>query len=322
MAVVSLIALLVALAVAVLVSGRPWGASTIAPRLSLAPGIGVALGDSVEAAPGRRLAVAPAQPAGGGAARPATDELAVTSGGAPRSRVSIAPAQAIAGSGQAGSPGGPPMPPTPEPAPSQPAPAPEAVPVAAPVSVSEPGTAPPTRLPTGSGSQPPGPIAGGVDPGGEDLGDRVEIQAGDELEYGFSFHVEPTAFRPPGSDNLILRIRGEASEDSSFALQLWDDGAGQRGLWSSGDAMGGERFLAPVVEGSWHDVTVHLQASSEDDGFYLLTLDGRPIDARAWISLIDSESSYARLETGLFREGESVLDPADVFFGAGQLGES
>jgi hypothetical protein len=319
LAIVSLIALLVALAVAVLISVQPWGASTLAPQLNLAPGIGVALGDSVEAAPGRQLAVAPAQPAGGGATGLAAGEFAATSS-APQARADIAPARLVASVGRSDVPGGsskPPaqQPPAPQPTPSQPPPAPEAVPVAAPVSVPQPEAAPPTRVPRGYGNQPPGPIAGGVDPEEEGPSDRVEFQAGDEFEHRFSFYVEPTAFRAPGSDNLILQIRSEASEDSSFGLQLWDDGAGQRGLWATGDAMGGERFLTPVAEGAWHEAIVFLKASSEDDGFYLLTIDGQPIDARAWISLIDSGSSSAQLEVGLFRAGERVLDSGDVFFG-------
>jgi hypothetical protein len=138
-----------------------------------------------------------------------------------------------------------------------------------------------------------------VDPGEEAPGpsDSVEIQVGDELEYSFSFLVEPTVFRLPGEDSPIVQIRSEESESASFGLQLWDDGAGQRGLWASGDAMGGERFLAPLTEGIAHQATLYLQASSEDDGFYLLTVDGQPVDARAWVSLIDSGSSSALIET-------------------------
>lgn len=317
MAIVSLVALLVALAVAVLISVQPWGASTLAPQLSLAPGIGVALGDSIEVAPGRQLAVAPAQPAGSGAARPGANEVAVTSG-APRLQMNIATAQAVASGGEAGAPSSPSRPPLAQPTPSQPTPAPEGVPVVAPVSAPVPEAAPPTRISTGSGNPPPGPIAGGVDPEEEGPGDSIEIQAGEELAYRFFFHVEPTAFRAPGSDNLILQIRGEPGDDPSFGLQLWDDGVGQRGLWASGDAMGGERFLVSVAEGAWHEVTVYLQVSGEDDGLYLLTLDGQPVDARAWVSLIGSESSHAQLEVGLFRDGERVLDPADVSFGPAQ----
>jgi len=125
----------------------------------------------------------------------------------------------------------------------------------------------------------------------------VEIQAGDELEFSFSFYAEPTAFRLPGEEMPIVGIRSAESESASFSLQLWDDGDGQRGLWASGDAMGGERFLAPLAEGVEHQATLYLHASSEDDGFYVLTVDGLPVDARAWVSLIDPGSSYALIET-------------------------
>ena len=145
---------------------------------------------------------------------------------------------------------------------------------------------------------------------------------GDELAFSFLFQVAPTAYRSPGEENLILRLGSEAGEEPSLGLQLWDDGSGEgRGLWSSGEAMGGERFLTPLSEGAWHRVTIYLQASSSDDGFYLLTLDGEPTDARAWVSLTDTESGSAQLEVGLFRNGERVSDPTDVFFGPAMLGD-
>jgi hypothetical protein len=297
LAIVSLIALLVALAVAVLISLQPWGDdSTTVPQLNLAPEVGIGLDDAVEAPPGRQLAIAPAQPAGGGEGRLAGNELAVASGPA-QARTDIAPAQVVTSDRQ-DVPGGPSRPPAPKPVPSQPAPAPEPVPVSAPVSAPAPEAAPPSRTP-GYGTPPPGPIAGGVDPGEEAPrpSDSVEIHPGEELEYPFSFAVESTSFRSPGEDAPVLRIRSEESASASFGLQLWDDGAGQRGLWASGDAMGGQRFLAPLAEGVAHQATLYLRASSEADGFYLLTVDGQPVDARAWISLIDSGSSYALIET-------------------------
>jgi len=296
LAIVSLVALLVALAVGALIIVGPWEESTLAPRVSLAPGLEGAVGDAVEVAPGQPFAVDPAHPAGGGAARLATNELAVASGPA-QVRTDIGPAQVVASSGEGSVPRSPSKPPVLEPTPSQPAAPPEAVPVVAPVPAPAPAAAPPTRAPTAN--PPPGPISGGVDPGEEapGPGDRVEIQSGDELEYSFSFFLEPMVFGLPGEDSPIVQIRGEESESASFGLQLWDDGAGQRGLWASGDAMGGERFLAPLAEGVAHKATLYLQASSEDDGFYLLTVDGQPVDARAWVSLIDPGSSSALIET-------------------------
>ncbi|MGC1853047.1 MAG: hypothetical protein WA687_11470, partial [Solirubrobacterales bacterium] len=61
-----MIALLVALAFAALLSLRPWEDDSIVPGLSLAPDLGVALDDAVALPPSRGLAVAIGRPAGGG----------------------------------------------------------------------------------------------------------------------------------------------------------------------------------------------------------------------------------------------------------------
>jgi hypothetical protein len=164
-------------------------------------------------------------------------------------------------------------------------------------------------------------MAGG--PVEADPGEPIAVNDGDEIALSFLVQVAPTAYRLPGEENLILRLGSEAGEEPSLGLQLWDDGSGEgRGLWSSGEAMGGERFLAPLSEGAWHRVTIYLQASSSDDGFYLLTLDGEPIEARAWVGLIESEGGSAQLEIGLFRDGQRISDPTDVFFGPAMLGDS
>jgi Polysaccharide lyase len=151
----------------------------------------------------------------------------------------------------------------------------------------------------------------------------VEIYDGDEYAYSFSFYVQPAAYRAPGEDNLILRFADEAGEDPSLGLQLWDDGSGdQRGVWASGEAMGDERFLAPVVEGVWHQMALYFKASNDGDGLYLLLLDGEPIDARAWVSLIDAGSDRGILEAGLFRDGERVDGAPEIFFGPARLSET
>ncbi len=181
---------------------------------------------------------------------------------------------------------------------------------------------PPRGLP-GQGIHPPPPATSGGGPVVGDPDDPIEIHEGDEHEFAFSFYIEPAVYRAPGDENLIMRFAGDPGESPSFALQLWDDGSGsQRGLWASGDAMGGERFLAPVAEGTWHEAVIDFRASSEGDGFYLLTLDDQPIDARAWVSLIDSASGAANLEVGLFRGGERVATPSDVFFGPTRLADA
>jgi hypothetical protein len=182
----------------------------------------------------------------------------------------------------------------------------------------------PTRPLPGSGGKPPPPSSsGGPGPIGGLVWGPVQIYEDDEYAYSFSFYVQPEAYRAPGEDNLILRFADAADESHSLGLQLWDDGSGTaRGLWASGDAMDGERFLAPVTEDAWHEVVLYFQASSEDDGLYLVLLDGEAIDTRAWVSLIDSAGSYGLLEAGLFREGEAVDGAPEILFGPARLGET
>lgn len=325
MAIFSAIALLVALGLAALLSLQPWATDSVAPDLSVAPGLGVGLSGSVAVASGGagpQLAVAPAQPAAGATPRLVAAGAAVEEGDS-RPRLGIAAARAVAVSVPQSA-----RPPASSPGPSQtelppeaqPVPPPAAVPVAAPVPSTQPVVASSPPVTGGGGS--PGPVGAGAGPVGAGP-EAFEVHDGDEQALAFSFYVQPTAYRAPGDENLIMQFRGEGSESPSFALQLWDDDSGaQRGLWASGAAMGGERFLAPVEVGVWHEAVVCFQASNDGDGFYLLLLDGQPIDARAWVSLIDSGGSEAQLEVGLFREGEPVLGTQDVLFGPTRLGDS
>ncbi len=317
-----MIALLAALGVAALVSLQPWAKDSVGPQVSVAPDLGAALGDAVAVSPSPRLAVATARPAAG---KPSfvADEVA-TGAGASHWRPGIAPARAVApaaGPPAEGSPQPPTVPLPPEP---QATPAPAATPVSNPAPPSSPApvAAIPARPAPGTGH--PGPVtAGGPGPVGGVVSGPVLVRAGDEYAYSFSFYIQPSVYLPPGEDNLIVQLGDEAGDSHSFGLQLWDDGSGtQRGLWASGDAVDGERFLAPVAEGAWHQVVLYFQASSEDDGLYLLLLDGEPIDARAWVSLVDSASGYALLDSGLFRDGERVDGAPDVFFGPARLGET
>lgn len=320
MAIVSLVALLGALGVVALLSLSPWQADTVDPQVSLAPGFGIGLDDSVAVASGRSLAVAAAQPVVAGKTQFAAEE--VGGEGVSGSGPAIGAARVAAGLQPAPSPGnGSAPPPEPRPAPETPPAPPAVVPVA--VTPPSPPTviAPPTRIPGGPGS-PSGPIGAGTGAVEGDPESTVEIQMGDENAFGFSFLVQPPAYRAPGEENLIMRFSDAASVEPSFGLQVWDDGSGQRGLWASGEAMGGERFLAPIADGIWHEAVVDFKASSEGDGFYLLLLDGEPIDARAWVSLIEPGSSSAQIETGLFRDGERVAGRSDVLLGPTELGES
>jgi hypothetical protein len=197
------------------------------------------------------------------------------------------------------------------------------VPVAAPTP--SPASAAAPAPPTGGaiGSHPPGPVGAGSGPIGSGGSEAIEVRDGEEYALAVTFLVQPTAYRAPGDENLIVQFSSEESESPSFGLQLWDDGSGtQRGLWSSGDAMGGERFLAPLAEGVPHEAVLCFKASSGADGFYLLLLDGQPVDARAWVSLIDSGSSAAQIDVGLFRDGEPVAGASDVLVGPTRLGDT
>lgn len=319
MAVFCLAVLLVALGIAAALSVPQLGEDSVIPEVSVAPDTGIGLDDAVAVPPLRQLAVASGHPAVAGGPRLAASVVA--GAGADSAGVGVGSARVVATVAPAGPPTAPPtgspQSPAAEPAP-QPTPNPVVVPVStpapAPVAVPtppqpEPGTRPP-------GTQPPGPIPSG---GGDLVWGPVQVHDGDEYAYSFSFYAHPVAYRAPGEDNLILRIGDETDQNHSFGLQLWDDDNAQRGLWASGEAMDGERFLAPLAEGVWHQVVLYLQASSGDDGFYLLLLDGEPIDTRAWIDLIGSEDDHGLLEAGLFREGERINVSPEIVFGPTRL---
>lgn len=323
MAIVSLIALLAALVLAALISLRPWGDDSVAPGLSLAPDLGVAVEDAVALPSSRGPAVAVARPADAGERVFAAQEAPLAKNDASRPHLAVAPARPVAAPANDGPQGGSPNAPASEPPPPPAPPPPAAIPVAAPAPSPSPAAPAPTpaKVPIDPGA-PGGPTdaGGGVVDGGP--GEAVEVHTGDEYAFSFSFYLEPTAYRAPDTENLIMRFKGATAELPTFGLQLWDDGAGGRGLWASGEAMGGERFLAPLAEREWHEAIVCFRAASEGDGFYLLLLDGEPIDTRAWVSLIDSGSSSTLIEAGLFRDGVRVEDATEIFFGPAGLSET
>jgi hypothetical protein len=321
LAIVSLIALLAALALTALATLHPWSSPTsVAPQLSLGQGLGVGLGDAVALPPARSLAVAPARPVAPGAQRLVASE-ARDAPSAATAVAGVAPARVV--SAPTAPSAAPPTPSAPEPesAPPPQASPPAPVPVAAPAPQPEPIATSPARPTLGGGTHPDGPAAAGGPPVYGAAGEPIDVAEGDELAFSFLFYIEPIAYRSPGDENTILQLRGEPGTSPRLGLQLWDDGGEQRGLWSSGEAMGGERFLAPLGDDEWHQAVVFLRASSGDDGFYLLLLDGKPIDTRGWVSLLESAGA-AQLEAGLFREGERVAAPLDLFFGPTRLGES
>ncbi|HET8862371.1 MAG TPA: heparin lyase I family protein [Solirubrobacterales bacterium] len=155
----------------------------------------------------------------------------------------------------------------------------------------------------------------------------VRFHEGDEYFYGFSFYIETMVYGGPGAHNLIMQFKSADSGSPNFGLQLWDyegdDGhSGGRGLWSHGNAMGGDRFLSPVPEQVWHDVVIHFRASSVGAGFYEVYLDGVEIDSRSGVSMIVPGAPYAYIKDGLYRNGEEIPGTSEIRLDAAKLGDT
>ncbi len=320
-----MVALLAALALTLLLILQPWEPTSVTPHsLGLVPGPSGGIEPAAPVAPGPALAVASALPAAGGRTTIASVPRGRGEGGA-EDKAAIAPARALT-SPEVPVAEVPPAAQAPAAIPvASPAPTPTTPPEAAPTPVATttpaPASAPPSSVSGRVPSNPPsGPIASGPGPG-EIGGASLEVEEGGEYALAYSFYVLPTAYRAPGEESSILRLAGAAGEAPTFGLQLWDDGLGQRGLWSSGGAVDGERFLAPLAEGAWHRLVAYFVVGGKDDGLYLLSLDGQSIDARAWVSLLPASGS-ARLEVGLQREGGAIVGTPDVLIGPVELGES
>jgi hypothetical protein len=150
----------------------------------------------------------------------------------------------------------------------------------------------------------------------------VEFHEGDEAWYGFSFYIRKMVYGHPGAQNLIMQFKSDGTGGPNFGLQLWD-WYGKRGLWTGGASqLGryGERFLAPLSERAWHDVQIHFRASSHDDGFYEVFLDGRRIDARKHVSMIVPGHTSAYIKDGIYRNGETIPGTSEIFLDAAKLG--
>jgi outer membrane biosynthesis protein TonB len=155
----------------------------------------------------------------------------------------------------------------------------------------------------------------------------IQFHEGDEYFYGFSFYIETMVYGEPGAHNLIMQFKSSDSGSPNFGLQLWDYAGdpgqtGGRGLWSHGEAMGGDRFLAPVAEQTWHDLVIHFKASSVGAGFYEVYLDGQLIDARQGVSMIVPGAEYAYIKDGLYRNGEEIPGTSEIRLDAAKLGET
>ena len=359
MAVFSLLLLLLVVVAAVLDSLSPWDPDSLAPHLRVLPEAEVGLGDSIAVAPAGSPAVADRRVVGTGStvsSVPATEPVAIPESvsvadvgisrgrSVHRSRPVSIPVPPPSGPSPSPSPAGSgatlPAPPL-EPSPAQPPPVRslvanfedglqgwstatigDAVPRVVSGIVRDGEKASVVRL---IGDQSSSQLVLGGDGGASDAG-VIRIREGDEYAFTFSFYIQTMAYGAPGADNLILRFKSDASDSPAFGLQLWDPGVGgpggERGLWSSGEAVGGDRFLAPVPEREWHDAVVHFRASSQGAGFYAVYLDGELVDARDAVSLIVPGSSYAQIEVGLYRDGEQVQGTSEIRLDAATLGDT
>ncbi len=343
------------LAAAALISLRPWEGDSVTPQMQISPEVETGLDDAIALAPGRSAgspAVAGAQVAA--YSIPEIEPVTVREP-APIPRIGISPGRALSDVQPVSLPAPPPPEPQappavpvvalPAPAPSVP-PAPSVAPVAPHLVAdfengmsgwSTAATSEVTpRLVSGivrdgersslvrlTGTRSRSQLILGGDGGESDEG-VVQIHEGDELAFAFSFYIQTMTYGEPGVDNAILRLKSDASEIPAFGLQLWDPVVGgqdgERGLWSSGEAVGGDRFLAPVPEREWHDAIVHFRASSQGVGFYAVYLDGELVDARDAVSMIVPGSSYAQIEVGLYRSGGEVPGTSEIRIDAAKLG--
>ncbi len=317
--VLPLLALIASLGIAALVSVAPWEDEKLAPDVRIGPGVGVSIDEAIALPAPLDVDVAratAAEPVLVARKPPAAAERAGIGGA-----VGLSQNQVVVAAQPVEPPNRPLAPPQIAPPP------PPTVPVALPApAAAVPDTPPPTRIiadldPAGAwrsvvdgDATPPGVAA-------------VQIREGDRYALSFEFFVERMAYGQPGADNRILRLTSEGAEEPAFGLQLWDDpeadaAGGLRGLWASGEEMGGDRFLTAVSERVWHTLEVNFEASSAAAGFYEVHLDGAPVDARDGVSLIVPGSEYAQLELGIFRDPERVQGSSEVRFRSVRLGDS
>ncbi|HEY7257062.1 MAG TPA: heparin lyase I family protein [Solirubrobacterales bacterium] len=155
----------------------------------------------------------------------------------------------------------------------------------------------------------------------------AEFPVGTERWYAFSFNVLSMVYGHPGAHNLIMQLKSNNEGSPMLGLQLWDyagdDGhSGGRGLWTSGEAMGGDRFLAPISEHQWHDVLVHFKVTQGDTGFYQIYLDGSLVDSRTGISVLREGAETAYIKSGLYRNGEEIPGLSEIRLDSAALGTS
>jgi hypothetical protein len=142
---------------------------------------------------------------------------------------------------------------------------------------------------------------------------------GAQYWYSFSFEIVRMRYGQPGAHNLIMQFKSDGDGSPNFGLDLWDY-EGRRGLWTEGNAMGGNRFLAPLSERTWHRVEIHFRASSRGRGAYRLFLDRRLVDRRSDVNTIVPGDDYAYIKSGLYRNGGAIPGKSVLLLDSVELG--
>jgi len=161
--------------------------------------------------------------------------------------------------------------------------------------------------------------------GDRDFSGATRFTEGQERYYAFSFLVKSMQYGGPGAHNLITQFKSDGEGSPNFGLQLWDYAGdrgvgGGKGLWSAGEAMGGDRYLAPIAHNQWNDVVIHFKASRTGQGFYELFLNGRLIDSRQNVSMIRPDRQYGYLKTGIYRNGGAIPGTSEIRLDRARLG--
>lgn len=154
---------------------------------------------------------------------------------------------------------------------------------------------------------------------------QINFGEADNRYYAFSFKIIEMVYGKPGGHNLIMQFKSEGEGSPNFGLQLWNV-KGEKGLWTGGPSQeiehGGERFLAPVSEGQWHDVVIHFIASAKGTGSYETYLDGTKIDSAANVSMIVPGKKTGYIKNGIYRNGETVPGTSEIRLDNAKLGSS
>jgi len=161
----------------------------------------------------------------------------------------------------------------------------------------------------------------GADRRGEE--GTIRFYEGAEYWYGFSFDIIRMVYGRPGAHNLIMQFKSNGYGSPLFGLQLWDVD-GRKGLWTGGTSQevgdSGERFLAPLSQRRWHHVRVWFKASEDGRGFYRVYLDGRLVDRRDHVTMIEPGDEYAYIKTGLYRNGGEIPGKSVLLVDSAELG--